>query len=163
MSDIDYIALTKLCTHCQFQQVMYNSNDAFISIPIFDLYLYRDASNNEGTGLFIGVTGSANTKAKVIVKGKVTLNSNGEYGMYSFLNTNTNLEINVENGRSTLETCGNGDEDIGGNVPATASATFSGTGYTCDQAKVQFFDSDGGGTVGTVVPPVCQACPSPSP
>jgi len=90
--------------------------------------------------------------AQLIVKGKVTLNSNN-IGMYSNLNPSTNLEINVENG-STLESCGNGFRDISGEVPLSATATFSGTGYTCDQAKVQF---NGGGTV---VPPNCQACPS---
>ena len=74
--------------------------------------------------------------------------------MYSFDYSNSNLEIDVENG-STLESCGNDDYDIYGQVPASATATFSGDGsYTCDEAKVVF---NGGGTVDE---PVCQACPS---
>ena len=92
MSDIDYIALTKLCTHCQFQQVMYNSNDAFISIPIFYLY-YRDASNNVNSGLNIGV--DSGVEAKVIVKGEVTFNSNGRDGLSSGLNTNDQSSISI--------------------------------------------------------------------
>ena len=76
--------------------------------------------------------------------------------MYSFLYSNSNLEIDVENG-STLESCGNDDDDIYGEVEASATATFSGTGYTCDQNKV-VFEGIGGGTVGTVVPPNCQDC-----
>ena len=75
--------------------------------------------------------------------------------MYSFLYSNSNLEIDVENG-STLESCGNIVYDISGEVVASATtATFSGDGsYTCDQAKV-VFNGDG-----TVDEPVCQACPS---
>jgi len=91
-------------------------------------------------------------EAKLIVKGEVTLNSNGFAGMYSFLYSNSNLEIDVENG-STLESCGNTQFDIYGQVPANATATFSGTGYTC--SSKQFFVGVGG----TVVEPVCQACP----
>jgi len=105
--------------------------------------------------LYIEVFGGANVNAQVIVKGKVTLNSNGGVGI-DIINPNSNLEINVESSGATLETCGNIGLDIGGNVAATASVTFSGTGYTCDQAKVQFFGSDGS----TVVEPVCQDCPS---
>ena len=93
--------------------------------------------------------------AQLIVKGEVTF-SNKNYGMYSYLEANTKLEINVENG-STFETCGNIDYDIYGTVDATATATFSGTGYTCDQNKVVFI-GDNGGTVGTVDEPVCQTC-----
>ena len=111
----------------------------------------RDASNNAAGGLVI----DARNEAKLIVKGEVTLNSNG-FGMNSFLGANAKLEINVENG-STFETCGNIDYDIYGTVDATATATFSGTGYTCDQAKVVFI-GDNGGTVGTVDEPVCQDC-----
>ncbi len=76
--------------------------------------------------------------------------------MFSSLNTNTNLEINVESSGATLETCGNGDEDIGGEVVAPSTLTFSGDGYTCNQAKVSF-DGPGGSTV---VEPDCQDCPS---
>jgi hypothetical protein len=119
-------------------------------IPLFDLL--RDASNAI-YGMYIGV--DSGVEAKLIVKGEVTFNSNGNgfAGMYSFLYSNSNLEIDVENG-STLESCGNTQFDIYGQVPANATATFSGTGYTCDQAKVVF---NGGFTV---VPPNCQACPS---
>ena len=102
----------------------------------------------------IGVGGGANVQ--LIVKGKVTLNSNGGNGIDIVQVPNSNLEINVESSGATLETCGNIGLDIGGNVGATAPVTFSGTGYTCDQAKVQFFGSDGS----TVVPPACQDCPS---
>ena len=108
--------------------------------------------------MYIEVFGSANTKAKVIVKGKVTLNSNGGVGI-DIINPISNLEINVESSGATLETCGNGDEDIGGFVlePATrATVTFLGDGYTCNQAKVSF-DGPGGSTV---VEPDCQDCPS---
>jgi len=101
--------------------------------------------------MYIGI--DSGVEAKLIVKGEVTLNSNGLAGMYSFLYSNSNLEIDVENG-STLESCGN-YIDIYGYVTAFATATFSGDGsYTCDQAKV-VFNGDG-----TVVPPNCQACPS---
>jgi hypothetical protein len=91
-------------------------------------------------------------EAKLIVKGSVTLNSNGLVGMYPFLEANTKLDIVVDNG-STLESCGNGVSDIEGYVAASATATFSGTGYICDQTNLF-----GGGTV---VEPVCQACPDP--
>ena len=91
-------------------------------------------------------------EAKVIVKGSVTLNSNRVDGMYSTLAPNTNLEINVENGSTRLETCGNSVIDIGGEVEAPSTLTFAGAGYTCDQTKVLF--------PGTVVPPDCQDCPS---
>ena len=128
---------------------MYNSNDAFISIPIFDLYLYRDASNNEFYGLFISV-GVQRVDAELIVKGEVTFNSNGFYGMYSGLNTNANLEINVENGStSTLETCGNSRFDIYVSNDGS-TATFFGDGYTCGKVA--------SGGLGTVVGPVCQPC-----
>jgi hypothetical protein len=126
---------------------MYNSN-TFISIPVFGLL--RDASSNGYIGLFIDVGNGAN--AQLIVKGKVTLNSNDGYGMYPYLEANTKLEINVENG-STLESCGNTQFDIYGEV--AGAATFSGTGYTC--SSKQFFVEVGG----TVVEPVCQACPDP--
>jgi len=119
--------------------------------PIFGLC--RKASNNGNTGLFIGV--GTGVDAELIVKGEVTFNSNGFYGMYSSLNPNANLEINVENGStSTLETCGNSPFDIGGSVSTPATVDFSGTGYTCNQAKVSF-DGPGGSTV---VKPVCQSC-----
>ena len=86
--------------------------------------------------------------AQLIVKGEVTF-SNKNYGMYSYLEANTKLEINVENG-STFETCGNTQFDIVGYV--VGAATFSGTGYTCDEAN--FFFTGGG----TVDGPVCQPC-----
>jgi len=114
--------------------------------PIFHLY-YREASSNDADGLNIGVTGEAN--AQVIVKGKVTLNSNGGDGMYSSLNPNTKLEINVESG-ATLNSCGNSVIDIGGEVEAPSTLTFLGTGYTCEQTKVLI--------IGTVDEPVCQSC-----
>jgi len=91
--------------------------------------------------------------AQLIVKGEVTLTSNGFAGMASDVNPSTNLEINVENG-STLESCGNTQRDIEGYVYAAGAATFLGTGYTCDQNKV-VFDGDG-----TVDEPNCQACPA---
>ena len=127
---------------------MYNSN--FI-IYIFTLIfgLCRDASNNVYIGMYIGV--DSGVEAELDVKGNVTLNSNN-IGMYSYLGANTKLDINVENG-STLESCGNGQFDISGQVKASATATFSGTGYTCSSKK--FFVGVGG----TVVKPVCQACP----
>ncbi len=87
------------------------------------------------------------------MKGTVNFNSNGFYGIFTGLETNTNLEINAENG-STLETCGNGQLDIGGNVNSDATVTFLGDGYTCEQAKVSF-DGPGGSTV---VGPDCQPC-----
>ena len=116
--------------------------------PIFHLY-YREASSNDADGLNIGVTGEAN--AQVIVKGKVTLNSNGGDGMYSSLNPNTKLEIKVESG-ATLNSCGNGQYDIGGNVQWTdATLTFTGAGsYTCS-SKNLYGD-------GAIVEPVCQSC-----
>ena len=111
----------------------------------------RDASSNNNVGLGINVSNGAN--AQLIVKGNVNINSN-DIGMYSFLDlkANTKLEINVENG-STLESCGNIVYDIYGYV--IGAATFSGTGYTC--SSKQFFVGFGG----TVVEPVCQACPDP--
>src|SRR5210317_2195223 len=90
--------------------------------------LCREASNNGDTGLIIGVEDGV--EAKVNVKGEVTFNSNGFYGMYSGLNTNANLEINVENGStSTLETCGNSRFDIYVSNDGS-TATFFGDGYT---------------------------------
>eukprot|EP00986_Skeletonema_menzelii_P015166 scaffold11173_cov99-Skeletonema_menzelii.AAC.3 len=114
-------------------------------------------SNSYYYGLYIDI--DSGVEAKLDVKGEVTLNSNGLVGMYLFLEANTKLDIAVLND-ATLESCGNIVYDISGVVPASATATFSGTGYTCDQAKV-VFNGDGGGTVGTVVPPNCQACPVP--
>ena len=114
----------------------------------------RDANSNLNYGLGIGTGFDSGVEAKLIVKGKVTLNSNDNYGLYSYLEANTKLEINVKNG-STLESCGNTRGDISGQVPANATATFSGTGYTC--SSKQFFVTVGG----TVVEPVCQACPDP--
>jgi hypothetical protein len=106
----------------------------------------RDANSNGYIGMYIDV--SYGVEAEFIVKGKVTFNSNGLAGMYSFLYSNSNLEIDVETG-STLESCGNDDYDIYGYV--AGAATFSGDGsYTCDQAVF-----NGGGTV---VPPNCQDC-----
>ena len=159
--------------------------------------LYRDASNNGdtatfgGTGLEIDVRGrGANTDAKLIVKGKVTLNSNGFDGISTSIYPNTNLDIVVETGAllnttsnggiglrvsfinfdsgdaipsefnvdvkegGFFKSCGNGQVDIFGNPPSTSTLAFSGTGYTCDQAKVVFYDT------GTVVEPDCQDCPS---
>ena len=105
--------------------------------------------------MYIYVYGDG-TNAEVNVKGIVTANSNGNQGIYTSQNTNANLEINVESG-ATLSSCGNGAYDIFGIVSAS-TVEFSGTGYTCDQDRVEF-------TVfgdGTVVLPNCQACP-PSP
>ncbi len=111
--------------------------------------LCREASNNKFYGLFIEV-GVQRVDAELIVKGEVTFNSNGSYGMYSLLAPNTNLEINVENGStSTLETCGNSRFDI--YVSNNGStATFFGDGYTCGKVASE--------VLGTVVGPVCQAC-----
>ena len=120
-------------------------------IPLFDLL--RKASSNQVYGLYPYIGVESGVEAKLIVKGKVTLNSNGFAGMYSFLYSNSNLEIDVENG-STLESCGNIVYDISGEVVASATATFSGDGsYTCDQATKVVFTGDG-----TVVGPVCQPC-----
>ena len=129
---------------------MYNSN-TFIFLFLF-LGFCRVSSNNEGTGFFIFV--GDGTNAELIVKGENTFNSNGDNGIRPFLNSNSNLEINVETG-STLNSCGNG-ADIRGFVSEGAKVDFSGTGYTCDQDKVEF-TGDG---AGNVVPPKCQACPS---
>jgi len=91
-------------------------------------------------------------EAKLNMKGKVTLNSNGGDGMYSSHNPNTKLEIKVESG-ATLNSCGNGQYYIGGNVQWTdATLTFTGAGsYTCSSKDII---SDG-----TVVGPTCQDCP----
>ena len=121
---------------------MYNSFLFFVS--------GREASNNY-IGLGIGVGGGATVK--LTVKGENTFNSNGFAGFLTGLPSNNNLEINVEKG-STLETCGNAGNDIGGNVFANAAATFSGDGYTCDRVSISVFGT------GTVDEPVCQACPS---
>jgi hypothetical protein len=100
----------------------------------------------------LGINVGNGANAQLIVKGNVTLNSNNRYhGMYSYLEANTKLEIDVENG-STLESCGNSQSDIYGEVEASATATFSGTGYTCSSKQFIVF---GGGTV---VPPNCQDC-----
>jgi hypothetical protein len=97
-------------------------------------------------------------EAKLDVKGEVTFNSNGLVGMYPSLFSDSKLDIAVLND-ATLETCGNDDYDIEGTVDASSTATLLGTGYICDQFKV-VFTGDGGGTVGSVVPPNCQACPA---
>ena len=107
----------------------------------------RDANSNLNYGLGIGVVVDG-VNAQLIVKGKVTLNSNDNYGLYSYLEANTKLEINVENG-STLESCGNTQFDIYGYV--AGAATFLGTGYTC--SSKQFIEVGG-----TVDEPVCQDC-----
>ena len=110
--------------------------------------LCREASNNGNIGLIIDVEDGV--EAKLNMKGKVTLNSNGFYGMAIFQNPNTNLEINVENG-STLNSCGNSPLDIYGFTASDATLTFSGDGsYTCSSK-----DFVGGGTV---VGPTCQDC-----
>ena len=99
----------------------------------------------------IGAYGDG-VNVKLIVKGNNTFNSNYFYGINTFVNfdSNANLEINVESG-ATLHSCGNG-ADINGYVHEGGKVDFSGTGYTCDQDKVSF------GGDGTVVEPVCQAC-----
>ena len=94
--------------------------------------------------------------AELNVKGENTFNSNGGNGIYTFLDSNANLEINVESG-ATLNSCGNGRYDIGGIVLAGAEVDFLGTGYTCDQDRVSFFFFGPG--AGNVVPPTCQDCP----
>jgi len=122
-------------------------------IPLFDLL--RKASSNQVYGLYPYIGVESGVEAKLIVKGKVTLNSNDGYGMYPYLFSDSKLDIAVLND-ATLESCGNTRRDISGQVVASATATFSGDGsYTCDQAKV-VFNGDG-----TVVEPVCQACPDP--
>ena len=126
---------------------MYNSN-AFIFLLLF-LGLCRDASNGD-FGLDIVVYPGAN--AELTVKGKVTFNSNGSNGIFTNLYSNAILDINVETD-ATLETCGNGVDDIFGYVDTSSTAKFSGTGYNCDQDEVRF-DGDG-----TIVKPDCQACP----
>ena len=114
--------------------------------------LCRKASNNGNTGLAIDVDG-VGVEAKLNMKGKVNFNSNEIYGMNSLLNTNTNLEINVESG-STLNSCGNVFNDIEGIVQNDATLTFTGAGsYTCS-SKNLYGD-------GAIVPPACQDCPSP--
>ena len=127
----------------------YNSNTSFYSY----LGPCRNVSNNSNTGLYIVVVPGA--KAELIVKGQVTVNSNEFFGMFSSLDSNANLEINVESS-ATLTTCEN-KFDIFGSVGTSSTLDFSGTGYTCDPNKVVF---DGAGTV--VDEPDCQACP-PSP
>ena len=136
--------MTKLCTPCRFQQ------NAFISIPIFGFC--REASNNVRNGLNIFVKNGVEAKLKV--KGQVKLNSNTGAGINAG-EINTGLDFAVETG-STLESCGNIGYDIVGDVQASSTATFSGTGYTCDQTQVVFF---GDGIV--ELEPVCQACPAP--
>jgi len=130
-----------------------SNNNGIVAVFTEDVTLTiedTDASSNNNVGLDIGVGNGAN--AQLIVKGKVTLNSNGLAGMNSLFGANTKLEINVENG-STLESCGNKFYDILGEVKG--AATFSGTGYNC--SSTTFFVGGGG----TVVEPVCQACPDP--
>ena len=114
------------------------------------LCICRNASNTTAVGLSIGVSPGVN--AKLIVKGENTFNSNGVDGIYTTLNSNSNLEINVESD-ATLKSCENGRDDIRGFFFAPATATFLGTGYTCDPNKVVFVGD------GTVVEPKCQACP----
>ena len=108
-----------------------------------------DASNNASGGLFIQVQNGV--EAKLNVEGSVTLNSNG-IGIFTNISPNSNVEINVETG-ATLETCGNSQYDIYGNVFSAATLTFSGDGYTCDNVS---FPTN----AGTIVEPVCQACPT---
>ena len=110
----------------------------------------RDANSNANSGLYISARNGV--EAEFIVKGKVTFNSNVSFGMYSYLFSDSKLDIAVLND-ATLESCGNTRRDISGFVEG--AATFSGTGYTCDQTYF-FFDGNG-----TVVEPVCQACPDP--
>ena len=113
--------------------------------------LCRNASTNGYSGLYIErLSPGATAELTVNVKGKVTFNSNGQFGIRANLASNAILDINVETD-ATLETCGNGVDDIYGYVDTSSTATFSGTGYTCDPNKV-WFDGD-------VVKPVCQACP----
>ena len=137
----------------------------------------RDANSNLNYGLGIGVVVDG-VNAQLIVKGKVTFNSNVSFGMYSYLFSDSKLDIavlndstlNLEQNRygfyanvfggaelnvevkenGTFETCGNIDYDVVGYV--VGAATFSGTGYICDQNKV-VFNGDG-----TVDEPVCQDC-----
>jgi hypothetical protein len=140
----------------------------------------RDANSNSNYGLYINARNGAN--AELIVKGKVTLNSNGLAGMYPYLFSDSKLDIavlndatlNLEQNRygffadvvsgaelnvevkenGTFESCGNDDYDVYGTVTtASATATFSGTGYTC---RSKLFINVGG----TVVEPVCQDCPA---
>ena len=92
-------------------------------------------------------------KVELIVKGQVTVNSNEDIGIISFLDSNTNLEINVESG-ATLTTCENRSYDIDGSVLTGATATFLGDGYTCDPNKVDISVFG----AGTVVKPNCQPC-----
>ena len=115
-------------------------------IPLFDLL--RKASSNQVYGLYPYIGVESGVEAKLIVKGKVTLNSNDGYGMYPYLFSDSKLDIAVLND-ATLESCGNTQFDISGQVKAGA-ATFSGTGYTCSSKQFS--------AVGTVVPPNCQDC-----
>ena len=127
----------------------YNSN-AFISIPIF--CLCRDASNN-GRGLFLDLDG-AEGDVQVIAKGSNTFNSNDGDGIYSYIDDSMNLFIDVEEGGS-VQSCGNLDDDIDTeNCGASATAAFTGSGYTCDK----IYESS---NEGTVVRPDCQPCPDP--
>ena len=149
MSDIDYIALTKLChTNCQFHQVICTNSNTFISIPIFGLCLCRDASNNED-GLDIDSSSSLNVK--LIAKGSNIFNSNTRDGIYVRVDESTNFVIDVQDGGS-IQSCGNGDDDIYTEDCSGSSVAFTGSGsYTCE--KVDSYDS------GTIVGPNCQACP----
>eukprot|EP00986_Skeletonema_menzelii_P009377 scaffold4266_cov139-Skeletonema_menzelii.AAC.1 len=117
-------------------------------------------SNIIGMYSFLG----ANTKLDIAVLNDATLNlEQNRYGFFADfedVDVVSGAELNVEvKENGTLESCGNIVYDIYGKVKASATATFSGTGYTCDQAKVVFIVL-GGGTVGTVVLPNCQVCPS---
>ena len=119
--------------------------------------LCRDASNNTNDGLYISVNGDG-TNAQLNMKGHVTFNSNGAYGMYAdlfvFGVTDSTLEVKVESD-ANLTTCENVAADIYGNVEsASATAKFLGTGYTCNQTKVEFT----GPGAGNVDKPTCQAC-----
>ena len=97
-----------------------------------------------------------NSKLDIVVDNSASLNldQNGSNafrnsGFYANVYSVAELIVDVKGGGS-FKSCGNTQFDISGEVVASATATFSGTGYTCDQAVF-----NGGGTV---VGPVCQDC-----
>ena len=117
-------------------------------------------SSNGFDGIFIDSlprTPNTNLDLEINVENgsSLILNQNGIAGFRApKLNSSAKLNVDVKEGGS-FESCGNIQDDIFGDVFANAAAKFSGTGYTCDQAKVVFTGPGGS----TVVKPVCQDCP----
>jgi hypothetical protein len=138
------------------------SNNAFgLYINVYN-GVFNAKLNMEGSVTFnsnrqigIDIEVAANHILDIVVKNGAFLrsNSNIQRGLAAKVSGGAKLNVDVkENG--TFESCGNNSNswhyDIYGNVLATATATFSGTGYTC--SSKQFIND------GTVVEPVCQPC-----